>query len=233
MNDLIAVKSNWLIEASYRLSLQEQRFMLSCIAKINPRKPIPRSTMITAAEFYENFPDVGKGNAEKVLHDAVNKLWERSIIVADPNQTEEFRWIQRRARYHKGEARVSVTFSEDIAKYLTQLSEQFTQVTLKNVSGLKSVYSIRIYELCQQFIKTGERTISVADFKSFLQLEAALYTQFKRVNDKVVKPSIKELNAKSNLEIEVEPIKNGREIVALRFRFKEKEQLEMNLDPPQ
>ncbi len=34
MSDLIAYKSNALIEASYKLTLQEQRFLLVCISRL-------------------------------------------------------------------------------------------------------------------------------------------------------------------------------------------------------
>ncbi len=39
--------------------------------------------------------------------------------------------------------------------YLTQLKGQFTQVVVKNVSTC-STYSIRIYELLQQFTLSGK-----------------------------------------------------------------------------
>ncbi len=41
--------------------------------------------------------------------------------------------------------------------YLTQLKGQFTRVVVKNVSSLSNTYSIRIYELLQQFRSTGGR----------------------------------------------------------------------------
>lgn len=223
---LIAYKSNWLIEASYKLSLQEQRFMLCCVGKINPQEKMPKSLTIYASDFYGQFPEMGKDNAENELKKAVDKLWERSVIVKDPNQTEEFRWIQKRVKYHKGEARVSISFSEDVGKYLTQLSGQFTKITLNNVSSLRSIYSIRVYEMCQQFISTGNRLITVEDLRFLLNLSDS-YSQFKELNKFVIQPSLKELNKKSNLTVKVDQVKKGRCIYALHFIFKEKDQLEM------
>ncbi|TGF46963.1 initiator RepB protein, partial [Escherichia coli] len=40
-----------------------------------------------------------------------------------------------------------------------------------------------------------------------------------------IKPSIAELNQKSDLAVTVEPIKKGRTVVALRFLFKEDKQI--------
>jgi plasmid replication initiation protein len=228
MSRLIAYKSHWLVEASYKLTLQEQRFMLCCVAKVNPQGDMPKSITIHSEDFYGQFPDMGRQNAERELKKAIDRLWERSIIVKDPNQTEEFRWVQRRIKYHKGEGRVTVSFSEDIAKYLTQLSGQFAKIVLNNVSGLKSSYSIRIYELCQQFAKAGNRLITVDEFRFLLDLGDS-YFKFKDLNKFVIKPSVSELNSKSNYDVVVQQIKKGRRIHALHFIFKEKDQLEFNV----
>lgn len=55
--------------------------------------------------------------------------------------------------------------------YLTQLQGQFTKIVIKNVSTLKSVYSIRLYELLMQFKVIGDRLISINDFRSMLGLD--------------------------------------------------------------
>src|SRR5476649_352518 len=83
MAELIAYKSNALIEASYKLTLQEQRFLLACIGRLNS-KDAPdsqKSMTLTAAEFYTHFPDMGRKHAERELKKVVDRLWERSIIL--------------------------------------------------------------------------------------------------------------------------------------------------------
>ena len=40
LNNLTVVKSNDIVEASYKLSLYEQRILLTCIAKINSKGSI-------------------------------------------------------------------------------------------------------------------------------------------------------------------------------------------------
>lgn len=83
MSDLIAYKSNALTDARYKLSLQEQRFLLVCISRIDPRvgasPPERQKTMtVTAAEFHEAFPDMGRQNAEAQLKEATDRLWDRT-----------------------------------------------------------------------------------------------------------------------------------------------------------
>jgi len=62
--------------------------------------------------------------------------------------------------------------------YLTQLTQQFTAIVVKNVSALKRTYSIRIYELLMQFQKTGNRLIKIDDFRAMLGLDNK-YSDFK------------------------------------------------------
>ena len=227
MSNLIAYKSNAVVEASYKLTLQEQRFLLVCIGRFNPKEENPEKTLeITAAEFYESFPDMGRQHAEAKLKESVDRLWDRSIIIKGDKEREEFRWIQYRAQYLTGEAKVKITFSDAIMPYLTQLKGQFTRVIVKNVSSLSSAYSIRIYELLQQFRSTGDRMIAIDDFRSMLGITDK-YQQFKDLNKLLIKPSIVELNEKSDLSVTVDTVKQGRKVVALHFRFKEDRQIKM------
>ena len=227
MTDLIAYKSNALVEASYKLTLQEQRFLLVCIGRFNPREENPEKTLtITAAEFYESFPDMGRQHAEAKLKEAIDRLWDRSIIIRDENQREEFRWIQYRAQYLTGEAKVKITFSDAIMPYLSQLKGQFTRIIVKNVSSLSSAYSIRIYELLQQFRATGDRMIAIDDFRSMLGINDK-YQQFKDLNKLLIKPAISELNEKSDLSVKVDTVKHGRKVIGLHFQFKEDRQIKI------
>lgn len=225
--NLVAYKSNALIEASYKLTLQEQRILLMCIGKLNPLAENPNKTFqLTANEFYLAFPDMGRKHAERHLKDAVDRLWDRTISISWKSNKEEIRWIQRKAKYFDGEGKLEISFSDYIMPYLTQLTQQFTAIAVKNVSALKRTYSIRIYELLMQFKKTGDRLITVDDFRSMLGLEDK-YSEFRALNQLVLKPAVKELNEKSDLIVSVDTVKNGRAVVALHFQFKEDKQIKM------
>lgn len=233
MSNLIACKSNALTEASYKLSLQEQRFLLVCISRIDSRVGAPPPEMqktmtVTAAEFHKAFPDMGRQNAETKLKEAIDRLWDRSVIIRTEGKREEFRWVQYRAQYLTGEAKVEITFSDAIMPYLTQLQGQFTKVVIKNISSLSSAYSIRLYEMLQQFRSTGDRTIALDDFRSMLAVKDK-YQQFKDLNKMIIKPAVAELNEKSDLAVIVETLKRGRTVVGLKFRFKEDKQIKMVL----
>lgn len=227
MKDLTVAKSNFLTEASYRITLQEQRLIISCLNIVDGRSEVPKSVTISASQYADNFGLTMK-NAHRDLYNAAEKLYDRSIIVKDPEQITEFRWIQKKILKSQGDGQVTMTFTDEILKYISQLKGHFTSYKIHCVSNLKSVYSMRLYELLIQFKSTGVRVIRVDEFKNLLGLED-MYSQFKFLKRDVINPAIKELNIKSNLEIELKTLTKGRKVASLIFNFKLCDQLKMDI----
>ncbi|MEE9303229.1 MAG: replication initiation protein [Thiotrichaceae bacterium] len=75
-----------------------------------------------------------------------------------------------------------------------------------------------------QFQGTRYLTITVANFKERLQLEGK-YERFANLKARVIEPAIKELNQKTSIEVKWVPIKKGRTVERLEFRFEEKAQM--------
>ncbi|HDV0780465.1 replication initiation protein [Gallibacterium anatis] len=220
MNESLAVyKDNYLIEASYRLTLMEQRIMLYAISRLNPKEP-QREHSFYVDELLRFFPDIEPSSAYRALREAVYKLSERWVRTEHPEYIKEFRWVSSRT-YFKDEGRIDIAFTPEIMPYLSQLEKQFTKYQLKNISAFKGSYSIRLYELLTQYISTGNRTINLEDLRDWLKIEDK-YPEFKEFNRCVIKPAIKEINDKSDLLVSVEPIKRGRTIYALKFTIRTK-----------
>lgn len=221
-------KSNELVEASYTLTLWEQRLILVALSRLDSRKEILRDVSITSSE-YADLMQIPLKNAHRELYQATEKLYERSVLINHDDYVEEFRWIQRKAIYHKGEGKVSFTWSEDILTYISQLERRFTQYRLTDVAKLNTSYAIRIYELLMRFNQTNERWIRVDDFRSLLLLEDK-YPLFRDLNKRVIKPAVREINNASNLDVFYSTKKQGRKVIGLQFDFQEKKQLSMNFD---
>jgi len=226
------VQSNVLVEASYRLNLEEKRIVIAAISKIDPRKDVPEQITITAEEYAKLF-DLDINAAYQQLKEAAAKLYTRTIKLNTKDSKnrpvdDEMRWVYRRAIYHSREGKVTLNFSPDLMPYLGQLKEQFTGYKAYNVRALKSTYSIRLYELLTQYLKAGERWITVDKFREMLDLEDK-YPRFADLNRWIIEPSIKELNAKSNYEVLFRPEKKGRAVHKLWFFFNEKQQMTMDV----
>ncbi|MEY8213670.1 MAG: replication initiation protein [Colwellia sp.] len=225
MSGVIAYKDRWLIEASYDMTLNEQKLMLACVGKLNPREPVPKEINISVGEFSYLFPEVAN-NASRELKNACDKLWDRDITIKDPScKTKKFRWVQAYAEYEDGS--VTLAFSDGVKEYLSQFTGHFAAITLENIKGLQNSYSIRLYEMCQQFIKAGNRMVTLEDFR-FIMGVSDKYKDFKDLRKRVIDPAIAEVNDKTNLELTVAKLKKGgRSYTHLHFVFKEKEQLSL------
>ena len=223
----IVAQSNLLVEASYRLNLEEKRIIIAAISKIDSRKDVPASITITAEEYAHIF-ELDINAAYQQIKDAVIRLYDRTIRLNTKDSKnrivdDEMRWIYRRAIYHSREGRVTLNFSPDLMPYLGQLKEQYTAYKLVNIKALKSTYSIRLYELLTQYINAGERWITVAQFRDMLDLNDK-YPRFADLKRWIIEPAIKELNTKSNYDVLYRTEKQGRTIHTLWFFFNEKAQ---------
>lgn len=216
--DLVITKHNSLIEASYKLTLNEQRLVLLCVARLDTRKPLPKDNLftVTAKEFAEVY-GIEEKHAYEALDEAASALYEQDIKTYDGKCRERFRWVCG-VKYHDNEGKVTLGFSTWITPYLTMLHERFSSYKLKQIAGLKSVYSIRLLEFLTQFKATGKLLIELDRFKERLEIKNE-YKRFYNLKMRVIEPAVKELMEKSNLLIEWRPIKSGKSIKQLEFTF--------------
>ena len=227
MNNLTVTKSNKLIEASYQLNTNAQKLILCCIAQLNSMPDAIQNKEMTISTLdYENL--TGITNARRDLYKSADALFNSSITLKDNSDEEvKLHWIQKSIKKHKGSGAITIRWTDEVLQYLTQLQSRFTSYKLANISDLNSAHAIRLYELLMRFKGSGERVIFVDDFKCALGISGK-YKQYRDLNKTVIQPSLRELK-KSNLDVEFIPIKKGRKIEALGFKFKEKNQLSLSI----
>lgn len=222
MSNLTIYKSNELVEAGYRLSLAEQRMIILSLGQIDSRDLTQKKVTLYAKDYAKEW-GVSEVNAMREIKQATNRLFDRYITLKNADETTKFRWVQSIAKYHKGEARISFTFSDDILPFLFELDFKLgvTKYEFLNVSGFSSVYSFRLYELAVKLLGMKKQRIEVDELRRILQLEDK-YQQIRELNRKVITPAMKDINEKSDLLLNIEPIKLGRNIVAFEFQIAKK-----------
>ena len=149
---LTVVKSNKVVEASYMLSVAEQRVLLACIAQIDSTAVLTEEYRfeVTASSVADLAGLENLSNAYRDLKKASEKLYERSVIIDDPDPDNPIitqrktRWISS-IDYVPGAGKVILSFAFGIISYLSQLSCEFTKYKLKHVTRFEGVYSIRLY----------------------------------------------------------------------------------------
>lgn len=219
----IVTKSNHLVEAGYKLTLNEQRLVLSVISQLDGRKPAPKKNLfvITAEDFSSTF-GIPLKQAYEALDEAASRLYERDIKTFDKtnNTRERFRWVDG-VKYRDGEAKVTLSLSSQILPYITKLHSQLTSYEIKQISQLKNTYAIRFYELLIQFRSTGERYIPLLKLRERLEL-VNQYTRVFDLRKHVIAPAIENINSSTDLVVKWRFVKTKKLITGVFFSFHEK-----------
>ncbi len=219
MDNALVVKSNDLVEASYRLSVAEQRLVLTAISKVDRFRPISDQEKyeVTAAELAQVCGNHIK-TAYRDLQSACEQLFERRVTVYTDGKKIVTRWVQA-VIYSEGSA--ELMFSAPIAPYLTNLKAQFTQYCLSDVARMSSAYAIRLYELLVQWGNAKPREVEVEWLREVLQLDGK-YPAIKDFKLYVIEKAVQQINEFSPLSVSYSQRKTGRRITHLIFKFQSK-----------
>lgn len=225
MDQLQIYKSNALIEASYRLTPAEQRIMLCCISKVRRDQMLTDDVMykVSVAE-YSKLTGTDSNSVYKEIADAALRLKRREVWLHEhPNGSGKHHrtlvtgWVQSIA-YIKSEGYVELRFTKDMLPYLTQLTEQFTRYSLKDVAKMTSSHGIRLYELICQWNSVGRREVSIEWMRESFQLKGK-YPVLKDFKRRVVEVAVIQVNEHSPLWVNWEQKKTGRRVTHLVFTF--------------
>lgn len=160
-------RHNHLIEARYRLTLQEQRILLWLFSEIGPEDKDFKRYRVRIADLakFIGISD-GGGRIYREIVEVTGRLRKREIDLEDieRNVTTQATWIAS-AEYSWNEGVVEICLAPALMPYLLDIKKNFTTVALKYAIGMKSAYAIRIYELLKQYQGIGWRLISIADLR--------------------------------------------------------------------
>ena len=155
---------------------------------------------------------------------ALQKLSDNSFWIEEGDDEVLLRWIDS-TRITKKSGKVSIRFSDEIAPYLFDLQERFTQYELYQTLALKGAYSIALYELWKSHSFKDKITVSIDDLKIYLSITDK-YKEYKALRRKVIEPAVEEVNKYTDLNVKWEPYKQGRSYVAITFYIEKKKQWE-------
>lgn len=223
----LVVKDNSLIDASFNLSLVEQRLMLMAIVeareldKLTPDTPIE----VKATAYREQYK-TDKSESYKQLADATKQLFNRQFSYLDKYKGEDCitvaRWVNR-ASYLNDNGTVVLYMSSEVISMISRLEANFTQYLLEQVSNFKSKYSIRLYELLIKYRDIGNsKKYAIDELRNKLGLEDNEYKLNAVFKRDVLDKAIKEITDKADIQIKYEQFKEGRVISHILFKISKK-----------
>lgn len=230
MSNLV-VKDNVLINASYSLSLVEQRLLFLAIievrkgglhAQIDHSQPIK----VRAESYIKQF-NVKRSAAYEALQSACKHLFERKFSYQEHRENQiariTSRWVSQIA-YLDDTATVELIFSPAIMPLITELEKRFTSYDVEQIAHLTSAYAVRLYELLICWRTVGKTPkISLKELRERLGVLENEYERMHHFKARVLDLSIDQINKYTDIKASYEQHKQGRSITGFTFKFKAKD----------
>lgn len=221
----LVVKSNKLVEASYRLDLVEQRIILAAIvAAREEQKGLSDDYVTLDAKRFQTTFNMDSTNVYRQLKEAMNTLFNRYVVIRDihPESGHErvtkVRWISS-ASYIDGTGMIQFRFAQDMVPYITRLEGAFTQFRLEKIGNMSSAHAVRLYELLVQYLALGEREIEIGWLKGTLELGED-YPRLFDFKKWVLDIAVGQINEHSDIRVSYTQRKTGRTVTHLIFAIK-------------
>ncbi len=232
IEDNLVYKSNDLVEASYSLSVNEQRVLLSCISQVDSREAITADTpfKVTIGQVQDLFYRKDSKAAYECFKVASKKLRDRGFTIKEDGEDVYTSFVQT-ARFNSKEQSVTLYFSTGIIPHITNLRANFTKYRLGKTAHLTSSYAIRIYELIVSWYAQSQsyKELDIDDFKNLLQI-ADKYKQIGQFKDRVISPALEQINENTDFNLEVSYRKVGRSFKYIQLRFNQKPEHRMTAE---
>lgn len=219
----LVVQSNRLIEAKYRLSVEEQKIIKILISQIRREDAEFKDYEFRVKDLAEML-GMGHRDPYGVLRVITKRLLTRALEFHNPetNTILQASWLAG-ALYKKGEGTVCLSFHPYLKPLLLQLQSYFTKYELGQVMQFKGQYTIRFFELRKSFLgrNTKEVFFSLSELWEMLGLKKDEYKIFKNFKNRVLEPARIELLEKTEKSFTWEAVKQGRggKVIGVRFIF--------------
>jgi plasmid replication initiation protein len=226
--DKLVVKANHIVEASYSLTLQEQRIILYMASQIKPNDDDFKPIRLSISAF-KDLIQINNNSQYNEIQEITKRLRKRDLIIKQQNTTLQTGWLSS-AKYFNGEGYVELRFDPNLKPYLLQLKERFTKYKLQHIIKMSHSYSIRFYELLKQYESIGWRYFKLDELMGMLGIKKDEYKLYAHFKARVIQPVKAEFDEKYKQKaieftFEFEEQKKVRKVIGLRFEIKKPQQI--------
>lgn len=206
-------------------SVTDLKIFKLVISKVN-------STNLLFDDFYEITTDELKeiNINEKHLYDTtVSSLKKLANVYMTINETnakgeeviKEVGLIQNNFEHQRYSGKFIISFHKDMRNYLLDIQQNYTKYPLVDISDLKLKHSLKFYEYMKS-ISFDSVVISIEKLKHRLDIPLNAYTEFGSFKRSVLVPVMDEINDKTSLTVDFEPVKDGRRVTKIKFIIKKR-----------
>lgn len=232
-NKLIEIS---LLESATRLSLRDQKVILSVIGQISPDDEEFKKYYVSIEQL-EKLSGIDRNNLYRDIDAICTRLMTSVISIKEPENEDGFlkvTWFSH-ARYSPKKSHVEFSVSPELKPYLLKLKNNFTTYHLRQVVNLNSMYAIRLYELLRQFyplkkarsgVTRAFRELELEELRAYLGVPKGRYQKFAEFRRNVIDKCSIELEEKTDIVFDYESVRKGRKVSSLNFHIRHNEKPE-------
>ncbi|WP_187852122.1 replication initiation protein [Helicobacter pylori] len=228
----LITQDNRLIYAKYGdITANELKFFYYIISKLNPINDkdfelheVPISEILGETLNHENL-DANHTYIKNLCRSLSKRILEYESIVFDPETNKEDELFEvmaifKRIQYLKRKAVICYQLNDCLKPYLLGLRKNFTQIPLQRILPIRSGYAIRIYQMLLSELKQNRNEIEMdlLYLQDVLCVPKSMYV-WKDFKNNVLEPSLKEINATTDIIADYRPLKQRQKIVKLAFEI--------------
>jgi len=220
---LLVVQSNRLIEAKYRLSVEEQKIIKILVSQIQKDDADFKDYEFRIKELAELL-GMTHSNPYGVLRSITKRLVSKVLEFYDQDKQEfiQASWLSG-AKYRQGLGTVVLHFDPLLKPLLLQLQSYFTKYEIGQVLQFKGQYTIRFFEFRKSFLGRHKEVVvfTLKELREVLGIKKGEYKIFRDFKNRVLEPARAELLEKTGQSFAWEAIRQGQggKVVGVRVAF--------------
>ncbi len=230
-NEIIIDKHSSSIQISNKISALQRKsynYMLKVAKNEFKANPSLRKFTVTADELLLFF-DFGKKN-HKYIEEELNKLRKIEVrynILNKDKKRERWGSFSLIAGYEYKRGTITYSFPHQIEEMLLD-SKMFAKINLITIKGLRSKYSIALYELAEDYINAQIPNMTIEDFRELMGLEENQYYKFSMLRKRVIDVAVREINESENISFSIsyEFQNKAKKITHIKFIVHKKDDID-------
>lgn len=242
-NELLVRTPNPLLSGRKPFDLQETRLFYALLGEVREDDPENKRYCVP---FKSILPPGAGGSQYKLAREAIANIKGKSIeFSVSPYTGHKGKgWLQviTYAFADERDDKIELQIHPLMIQYFVDMKRSgYTIVKLHHLMALPSSYSVRIYELLEQYRNTAAqaRTFTITELRKELGLENKLL-KYGSIKQRVILPAQKHLAEHTDIAFEFEEVLYGKSVFSITFKIipqthigKDASQLEMPLPMPE
>ena len=217
------VLQNRVVECYRSMSLDEKRLFIMATPLARTTKVSSNDPIFISSSDFARECGVDLSTAYTALEMASDRLFTRFFgYTAENGDRVKMRWVNK-VIYKAGLGGSELYFSDEVLLLLREFDalNPYTKYKKEVVLRLKKDYSLDFYHLAKKHQTMGGFQISLDELFEQLGLPES-YRRIGNLKDRVIKPSLEEITANTDIDLSYENVKRGRSVVGFKFTVKEK-----------